>query len=214
MLPTILRIFNILCWFAYLLICNRDHNFKFRSTLITLFIIFQGLSVSWNFAMKIFDRSPIIYILFWSIVIIFELFYVLYIITFRKLNINSYYLIILSILAVISMPVIISAFLTLHLENFGILNTTDVYYLIILMLGCIYILYHNLKQEDFIENIEIFFIFSGFVLFFSLNILLQNVLMFDYSRFWSFRQFSTILSQIYWLGSVFIIWKIRSKHLS
>jgi hypothetical protein len=134
--------------------------------------------------------------------------------TYRKLETSYYYLILLPILAVISMPVIISAFLTFNLENFNILNTADFYYLIILMLGCVYILYHNLKQEDFIENIETFFIFSGFILYFSLNILLQNVLLLDHIRFWGFSQFATLLSQIYWLGSVFIIWKIRSKHLS
>ena len=196
---------------------NQDNRYELRNVIhhfLFLFVIFQGLFVSWNFAMKIFDRSPLIYILFWAIVIIFELFYVLYIMTYRKLETSYYYLILLPILAVISMPVIISAFLTFNLENFNILNTADFYYLIILMLGCVYILYHNLKQEDFIENIETFFIFSGFILYFSLNILLQNVLLLDHIRFWGFSQFATLLSQIYWLGSVFIIWKIRSKHLS
>lgn len=181
---------------------------------VLLFILFHSLFILWNMAMKVTGRSPLIYVVFWCLIIIFELCFIIYIITYKKINQNYQSIVIGLLLALFSMPAIISAFLTFNLRNFSILNTADFYYLILLVLGCIYILYITLRETSFLDNIETFFIFSGFALYFSLDLLLQNVLMLDYSKFWSIRQFSTILSQVYWLGSVIIIWKIRSKHLS
>jgi hypothetical protein len=46
-----------------------------------------------------------------------------------------------------------------------------------------------------------------------LHILASNTFTLGFLENWNFGQNATIVSLIFWLGSTFFIWKIRSKHL-
>ena len=63
------------------------------------------------------------------------------------------------------------------------------------------------------DNIESFFIYTGFALYFGLHILASNTVSLNFRQYWFFAQYATLISLIYWTGSVFFIWKIKSKHL-
>ncbi len=62
-------------------------------------------------------------------------------------------------------------------------------------------------------NIESFFIYTGFALYFGLHVLASNTVSLNFRYYWFFAQYATLISLIYWIGSVFFIWKIKSKHL-
>ncbi|MCK4653192.1 MAG: hypothetical protein KAU01_01980, partial [Candidatus Cloacimonetes bacterium] len=109
---------------------------------------------------------------------------------------------------------ILATILSYTHRSYNPINTTDFYNIIILMLGTVIILRNLLSQESFLENIEAFFIFSGFILYFGLHILASNTLSLGFLENWNFGQYATMISLIYWLGSIFFIWKIRSRHLS
>ncbi|MBN1327093.1 MAG: hypothetical protein JW996_04005 [Candidatus Cloacimonetes bacterium] len=162
--------------------------------------------------MMVTSRSNIVYILFWSLVSIYELFFVL-ITLFRlaraKKDYSDIFVIIVAILAI---PIILAAILTWTNRSYSPINTTDFYNLILLTLGSILILRSLLLQESFLDNIESFFIFSGFTLYFGLHILASNALSIDFMKNFNFGKYANLISLIFWLGSVFLVWKIRSKH--
>ncbi|MFC1898357.1 hypothetical protein ACFLYJ_02175 [Candidatus Cloacimonadota bacterium] len=183
---------------------------------IRLFIIFLGIFIIWNLTMitaRSFNlRTNLIYLFFWATVSIFELYLVakiLFTILSDKKKHSDIFYITMSILAI---PIILAAILSYTHRSYNPINTTDFYNIILLLLGTVIILRKLLSNEMFLQNIEAFFIFSGFALYFCLHILASNTFSLGFLDNWNFGQNATIVSLIYWLGSIFFIWKIRSKH--
>jgi hypothetical protein len=116
-------------------------------------------------------------------------------------------------MSVLALPILLAAILSYINRSYNPINTTDFYNIILLLLGTVIILRKLLSNEMFIKNIEAFFIFSGFALYFCLHILASNTFTLGFLENWNFGQNATIVSLIFWLGSTFFIWKIRSKHL-
>ncbi|MDO9576480.1 MAG: hypothetical protein Q7J16_01210 [Candidatus Cloacimonadales bacterium] len=163
-------------------------------------------------SMVLLGRSNVTYIIFWIIASIFELFFVtkiLFLILSDKKKHADIFYITMSVLAI---PIILAAILSYTNRSYNPINTTDFYNIILLLLGSVIILRKLLTTDMFIHNIETFFIFSGFVLYFCLHILASNIVSLGFLDNWNFGQNATIVSLIYWLGSIFFIWKIRSKH--
>ena len=179
------------------------------------FIGFFLIFIIWNiFAFSFSSNIPVarlIFLFFWVIISIYEFYYILKAL-FLSFNAekkhNDIFVITLSVLAI---PVILAAILCHTNKTYNPVNTTDFYNMILLMLGTMIVLKNLLSYESFIENIESFFIYSGFVLYFGLHILASNVIPFGVRQNWFFAQYATLISLIYWLGSVYFIWKIRSK---
>ena len=179
------------------------------------FIGFFLIFIIWNIFAFSFSSNVLvarlIFLLFWIIISIYEFFYILKAL-FLSFNAekkhNDIFVITLSVLAI---PVILAAILCHTNKTYNPVNTTDFYNMILLMLGTMIVLKNLLSYESFIENIESFFIYSGFVLYFGLHILASNVIPFGVRQNWFFAQYATLISLIYWLGSVYFIWKIRSK---
>ncbi|MCF7814515.1 MAG: hypothetical protein K9N40_08550 [Candidatus Cloacimonetes bacterium] len=117
-------------------------------------------------------------------------------------------------MTVLAIPSTLAAILSFVQKSYSPINTTDFFNIILLLLGTMIILRKLLASDMFINNIESFFIFSGFALYFCLHILASNVISLGFLENWNFGQYATTISLIYWLGSVFFIWKIRSKHSS
>ncbi len=179
------------------------------------FIGFFLIFIIWNIFAFSFSSNilvaRLIFLFFWILISIYEFYYILKAL-FLSFNAekkhNDIFIITLSVLAI---PVILAAILCHTNKTYNPVNTTDFYNMILLMLGTVIVLKNLLSYESFIENIESFFIYSGFVLYFGLHILASNVIPFGFRQNWFFAQYATLISLIYWLGSVFFIWKIRSR---
>ncbi len=210
---SILRIIVLCCWF----ILAKKHRFSgINLSAIRLFLIFLIVFILWNISMilaRTFHiRTNLIYLFFWAAASIFELFFVtkiLFLILSDKKKHSDIFYITISVLAI---PIILAAILSYTHRSYNPINTTDFYNIILLLLGTVIILRRLLSNEMFIQNIETFFIFSGFALYFCLHILASNSFSLGFLENWNFGQNATIVSLIYWLGSIFFIWKIRSKH--
>lgn len=209
----ILRVLTLIFWF---LLFRKGKFQGLNSLSIRFFIIFQGIFVLWNILMVLSDKSNIVYLIFWAIISVYELFFIINIM-FKTLNTtkshSEIFIITISILAI---PIILAAILSYTNRNYNPINTTDFYNIILLMLGSVIVIHNLLSRESFLENIESFFIFSGFTLYFGLHILASNAFLLSVKLigYWNFAQYATLISLIYWLGSIFFIWKIRSRHLS
>ncbi len=208
-----LRICTLVCWLFLL----KKSSYKGINTItIKYFMGFLGIFILWNILMILskvfFGQAVIVYLFFWVIVSIYEFIFIIKIlfITFNTQKKHSeIFTITISVLAI---PIILSAILCITTKSYNPVNKTDFYNILLLMLSTIIIMYNLLSQKNFIENIESFFIFSGFVLYFGLHILASNAISLDFLQNWNFGQYATLISLVYWLGSVFFIWKIRSKH--
>lgn len=207
---TILYLLNIVFWSLI--------YFKFplksvNKLSVRNIIFFFGIFFIWNCAMIISKRSNFVYIFFWVIVSIYELFFILNILfklAKAKNKFSDIFVIIISILAI---PITLAAILTWTNRTYSPINTTDFYNIILLMLGSILIIRNLLAYDKFLDYIESFFIFSGFILYFGLHILASNALSIDFLKHFKLGTYATLISLIFWLGSVFFIWRIRSKHL-
>ncbi|MCK4956065.1 MAG: hypothetical protein KAS49_00410 [Candidatus Cloacimonetes bacterium] len=157
---------------------------------------------------------PKIYIGFWMLIVIFEIVFILTIL-FKINNLmqkfRDYYII---CIAILSIPVILAGIIASINWDYKPINTTDFNFQIILMLGSIIIIKSLLSQKDFLLNIESFFIFSGLALLFGLHILASNAQLFGFLKNWKIANYSTILTQFFWLGGALASWKIKLKYLS
>ncbi|OPX28926.1 MAG: hypothetical protein B1H06_02370 [Candidatus Cloacimonas sp. 4484_143] len=212
---SILRIIALILWWILL----KKHKFESTNRLsIIYFISFFGIFILWNFSMIIskylFGKSNEVYLVFWVIASVFELFFITKILflTLSPSKPNSDIFPIT--VSVITIPIILAAILSYTNRSYNPINTTDFFNIILLLLGTIVILRNLLIGENFLNNIESFFIFSGFALYFVLHILASNSFSLGFLENWNFGKYATIVSLIYWLGSLFFIWKIRSRHLS
>lgn len=188
----------------------REKTINYYSTrYLTLFFFFFLI---WNISMLISNRSNIVYIFFWVIINLYELF-IIFDILFRIQKLRNQYIgIFRLIFIVLSIPIVLAAILTWTNKTYSPINTTDFYNLILLMSGSIIITRFLLLKTEFIKNIESFFIFTGFILYFSLHILTGNLSKINFLENFNFIKYANLISLIFWLGSLFFIWKIRSKH--
>ncbi|MCD4795677.1 MAG: hypothetical protein K8R49_00695, partial [Candidatus Cloacimonetes bacterium] len=153
------------------------------------------------FSKVFFRQAVIVYLFFWVIVSIYEFIFIIKIL-FISFNAKKKHSEILTItISVLAIPIILSAILCVTTKSYNPINTTDFYNILLLMLCTIIIMYNLLSQKNFIENIESFFIFSGFVLYFGLHILASNAISLDFLQNWNFGQYATLISLVYWLGS-------------
>ncbi len=211
----ILRPIVLFCWFLVYLKKSEDSNLTKYN--IKSFMIFLLIFIIWNIFAILFSKNinlaRYIYLFFWAIATIFEFFIILKAL-FISLNLerkqNTIFMIILFIL---SIPVILAAILSHTKRTYNPINTTDFYNMILLLFGTVMIIRNILSINFFVDNIESFFIFTGFALYFGLHILASNTVSLNFRHYWFFAQYATLISLIYWIGSVFFIWKIKSKHL-
>jgi len=210
----ILRPFVLIGWF---LIYRKTLESKLSKQSIKLFLIFLLLFIIWNiFAISFSANVTLarnIYLFFWVVVTIYE-FYLILKSLFVSLDIGkSQNAVLIIVLIVLSTPVILAAVLSHVKRTYNPINTTDFYNIILLLCGTVVIIRNILSIGDFVDNIESFFIFTGFALYFGLHILATNTVSLNFHHYWFFGQYATLISLIYWLGSVFFIWKIKSKPL-
>lgn len=212
---SILRISALIGW---VLLLKKQNYKRVNKISIQNFIVFLGIFIMWNLSMiliRIFNgRTNSAYLIFWAIASIFELYYVLKILFMILSDTEKHKDIFYITMTVLAIPSTLAAILSFVQKSYSPINTTDFFNIILLLLGTMIILRKLLASDMFINNIESFFIFSGFALYFCLHILASNVISLGFLENWNFGQYATTISLIYWLGSVFFIWKIRSKHSS
>ena len=211
----IMRPIVLIGWF--LIYKKKTEDSKLTNFSFKMFIIFLMIFIIWNMLAILFsDKTNLaryIYLFFWVVVTIFE-FFIIVKALFISLNLEeSQNKILIIILLILSIPVILAAVLSHTKKTYNPINTTDFYNMILLLFGTVLILKNILSNEIFVDNIESFFIYTGFALYFGLHILASNTVSLNFRYYWFFAQYATLISLIYWIGSVFFIWKIKSKHL-
>ena len=211
----IMRPIVLIGWF--LIYKKKTEDSKLTNFSFKMFIIFLMIFIIWNMLAILFsDKTNLaryIYLFFWVVVTIFE-FFIIVKALFISLNLEeSQNKILIIILLILSIPVILAAVLSHTKKTYNPINTTDFYNMILLLFGTVLILKNILSNEIFVDNIESFFIYTGFALYFGLHILASNTVSLNFRYYWFFAQYATLISLIYWIGSVYFIWKIKSKHL-
>jgi len=210
-LSSILRILVFISWMIVL----KKKNSIFGQKNIKYFLWLMAIFIFWNSSAFISHNVMIsiyIYIVFWTVIsIISFLFFVdaLFRI-FEKEKFNKIFFTVT--VSLLSIPSIFAAILTYYMHSYIPINTIDFYNSIIQIICVLAILKQILSKDSFLENIESFFIFTGYTLYFGLHILASNVINIDFIKNWGFGQIATITSLIYWIGSGFLIWKIRSSY--
>ena len=185
----------LICWF--LIYKKKTGESKLTDFSFRMFMMFLLTFIIWNTLAILFSENTnlarYIYLFFWVVVTIFE-FFIIVKALFISLNLEkSQNKILIIILLILIIPVILAA--------------------ILLLFGTVLILKNILSNEIFVDNIESFFIYTGFALYFGLHILASNTVSLNFRYYWFFAQYATLISLIYWIGSVYFIWKIKSKHL-
>ena len=211
----IMRPIVLIGWF--LIYKKKTEDSKLTNFSFKMFIIFLMIFIIWNMLAILFSENTnlarYIYLFFWVVVTIFE-FFIIVKALFISLNLEeSQNKILIIILLILSIPVILAAVLSHTKKTYNPINTTDFYNMILLLFGTVLILKNILSNEIFVDNIESFFIYTGFALYFGLHILASNTVSLNFRYYWFFAQYATLISLIYWIGSVYFIWKIKSKHL-
>jgi hypothetical protein len=205
----------LICWFLVYKKTPGDSQLTKYS--IKIFVIFLLIFIFWDLFAIIFEDNKIlarfIYLFFWVIITIYE-FFIIGKALFISLNLGkNQNKILIIILLILSVPVILAAVLSHTKKTYNPINTTDFYNMILLLFGTVLILKKILSNETFVENIESFFIYTGFALYFGLHILASNTVSINFQHYWFFAQHATLISLIYWTGSVLFIWKIKSNSL-
>jgi len=202
----ILRVLNLLFWFY---VYKKSDLTGLNREAVKYFVYYLAVFTLWNILMIVSEYSGRVYLFFWAIVSIFEL-YIVITILFKLAGWNYARFAI----GIPALPTILGVTLSLKYGNYQPVNIVDFFNSLILMTGSTLILRHLLLKKPFIENIETFFIFSGFTMYFGLHILASNIVAFGPLKNWVFAQNATLIGLIYWLGSIICIRKIRYRYLS
>jgi len=209
----IMRPIVLICWF--LVYKNKSEESEFTDYSIKLFMIFLLIFIIWNVIALRFQKdivlSRYIYLFFWAVVTIYEFFIIVKALFISLILEKKQTKILIIVLITLSIPVILAAILSHTKETWNPINTTDFYNIILLLFGTVFILRNILSIGSFVDNIESFFIYTGFALYFGLHIIASNKLSLDFLSYWPFGQFATLISLIYWTGSVFFLWKLKHK---
>jgi len=210
----IIRPIVLIGWF---IIYKKSEDHQLTNYHIRMFMIFLLIFIIWNLFAVLFSENinfaRFIYLFFWTAATIYE-FFIIAKALFISLNLEkNKNIILIIILLILSVPVILAAVLSHTKKTYNPINTTDFYNMILLLFGTVLILKKILSNETFVENIESFFIYTGFALYFGLHILASNTVSINFQHYWFFAQYATLISLIYWTGSVLFIWKIKSKPL-
>lgn len=200
----IFRALNLLLW---LYIYKKSGLTGLNRDTVKYFVYYLAVFTLWNILMIVSERSGRVYLFFWAVVSIYELYLVITIL-FKLAGWNYAWFAI----AIPALPTIFGAILSLKYRSYQPVNTVDFFNRLILMIGSILVLRHLLFKKPFIKNIEAFFIFSGFTMYFGLVILTTNVLAFGPLKNWVFAQNATLIGLIYWIGSIICIRKIRYRY--
>ena len=207
-------IFRACILIAWFFVYSKGKFEPYNGYAIRMFLIFLAVISISNGLMFLTARSPLVYIFFWALVMIFELFYIsslLFKLARARKKYSEIFIITLSVLAI---PIILSAILTYTNHSWDPINTTDFYNQILLFIGSILVIRSLLAQDSFVDYIESFFIFAGFILYFGGTLLSTNPMVFNYLGNWGLGKFANFISLIFWLGSSFTVWKIRSRYSS
>lgn len=200
----ILRVLNLAFWFY---LYKKSNLTGINRDAVKYFVSYLALFTVWNILMILSENSGRVYLFFWAITTLYQLYFILTIL-FKLAGWNYVWIEII----IPALPTTLAAILSFKYSNYQPVNIVDFFNLLILLTGSILILRYILLKKSFVENIEAIFIFSGFILYFILHILASNILTFDFLKYWSFGKNATLIGFIYWIGSIVCIRKIRSRY--
>ncbi len=200
----ILRVLTLAFWFY---LYKKSKITGLNRDAVKYFVNYLALFTVWNILMIVTENSGRVYLFFWTIISIYQLYFVLTIL-FKLAGWNYVWLEII----IPALPTTLAAILSFKYSNYQPVNIVDFFNSLILLTSSVLILRYILLKKSFVENIETIFIFSGFVLYFILQILASNIMTFDFLKYWSFCKNATLIGFIYWIGSIVCIRKIRYRY--
>jgi len=203
---TLMCFLNLIVWYYFYKNSNM-HGLNKKA--IEYFLYFFTILFFWDVMMIMGDRSGKIYLFFWTLISIYELYFFVTILFNLADWEYKWFAIIIP-----SLPIIFGSIFSYQLLSYQPVNTIDFVNSLILLLGSIIILWYLLIKKDFLKNIESFFIFSGFVLYFIFHVLSSNIMFFDFLRHWNFANLSLLIVHYFWIGSILCTQRIRSKYSS
>ena len=147
----IFRALNLLLW---LYIYKKSGLTGLNKETVKYFVYYLAVFTLWNILMIVSERSGRVYLFFWAIISIYELYLVITIL-FKLAGWDyAWFAIVIP-----ALPIIFGAILSLKYRSYQPVNTVDFFNRLILMIGSILVLRHLLFKKPFIKNIEAFFIF-------------------------------------------------------
>ncbi|MCK4358575.1 MAG: hypothetical protein KAW92_07495 [Candidatus Cloacimonetes bacterium] len=204
-----LGILHFLNLFFWIYIYRKNTLKGLNREAVKYFVYYLAAFIIWDTLMIVSGYSARVYLIFLAIVCIYELYFILTIL-FKLAGWDYVWFAIL----IPALPTILGIILSLKYKSYQPANTVDFFNSVILLIGSTLVLFYLLLKKPFIENIETFFVFSGFILYFGLHILASNIMIFGFFKHLVFAKNATLIGLIYWLGSVICIRKIRYRYSS
>jgi len=200
-----LAIINILLFNIWLYIYNKKKLRGLNKYGVLYFLSYLFIFILWDFFMIVSNNNPTIYLIFWTFIRIYEIYFAIYFI--KKLTELEFipFIGLLLIVSVLPGPILSKIYLSYQpLIIFDFINS---FTLVIIFMIVLYLLI----TKNFLSNyLETVLIITGMILFFSLSLITSNILSFGFLKYWSIIINSVIITQIFWVGSGIWILKVKS----
>ncbi len=174
---------------------------------VSLLYIYFVLLLLQFFLMEIFDSAFEVYIISFSIIVIYELFIISRIDHLLFGRRFPFWAIIIPLTIII----ILSAISSIYYRTFQAINIVDFWILVIKFLLGILGMSIIVMRSSIYKNREAFFILSGFTLMFVLHMFASGIQLLDYRGEWHFIGVIDVLILGYWLGSSLWLRKLSSS---
>jgi len=202
-----LSILNFINLFIWLYFYNNKNMTGLNKFVVRYFIYFLAIYTFWDVMMILSEHSGNIYLFFWTAISIYELYFIITVLF--KLAGWDYIWLAVSIPA---LPIFLGAIFSYYYGSYQPVNVVEFFNALIILIFSVLVLRYLLIKEEFAENLESFFIFSGFILYFFLQILATNIMSFNFLKHWYFSEISTLLVQYFWFGSILCIQRVKYKY--
>jgi len=200
-----LAIINILLFNIWLYIYNKKKLRGLNKYGVLYFLSYLFIFILWDFFMIVSNNNPTIYLIFWTFIRIYEIYFAIYFIN-KLIELEFIPFIgLLLIVSVLPGPILSKIYLSYQpLIIFDFINS---FTLVIIFMIVLYLLI----TKNFLSNyLETVLIITGMILFFSLSLITSNILSFGFLKYWSIIINSVIITQIFWVGSGIWILKVKS----
>lgn len=172
-----------------------------------LLMVYLGIMILQSLLMLLTGYAFLTYIVFFAVIMIFELFLLLRI---NQLVLGKR-LPFIPVLVPISLVIIAAAVHSILTESTQIINIIDFWTLILKFLLCFLFMTIIIIKNLVDRFLEAFFIIVGFALLFISQMFDSGFKFMDYLSGWDFAQISGILVLSYWLWSILWIRKLTSQ---
>ena len=210
----VLQLAVIACWGLALYSRNREMGIincifpiaislskrvSLENRFISLFVLYIYVLLLQDALMSLTGDSPIVYVISFAFVIIYELFLLCYI----CIGLVRKRFLIIAAFILLSLYIAYGAFYSIRFKSFDSINIDDFGLLVVKFSLCLLVITIIPMRKRISELKGVFFIVTGFALFFSLQMLSTGFQLVDYLGEWQFVRLVGIIAFTYWfMGSL------------